>query len=302
MLSRLFSGGSPGARTEKKGGEFSRPTHAPLRGSNVTLPARPLVSVVMTSHDTAAHVEAAVQSILRQSWDHLELVVVDDASRDDSLARLKALCALDERMHVVPLPSNVGTYRAKNAGIRSARGDVLTFMDSDDTSHPARIEQQLELLRAPGVVASTCNYVRHSSDGDVIMNRGLRERRALISLMIKRGVIDDIGWFDSVRTSADDEFFERIRHVYGRGAVAHVDRALYFALSRKGSLSTTPGMAVDLSADGEGPSSPLSAVRQAYVQSYREWYARLESAGMRPYMPRTLLNRRPFPADPRLIR
>ena len=61
-------------------------------------------------------------------------------------------------------------------------------------------------------------------------------------------------------------------------------------------------MAVDLSADGEGPSSPLSAVRLAYVESYREWYARLESAGMRPYMPRTLLNRRPFPADPRLIR
>lgn len=228
--------------------------------------------------------------------------MVDDASEDDSLARLEVLENADDRLRVIPLETNVGTYRAKNVAIGSARGDVLTFMDSDDTSKPGRLEQQLDLLRGPGIVASTCNYVRHTRSGEILPNRGLPERRALISLMIKRQVIDDIGWFDSVRTSADDEFFERIRAVYGREAVAHVDRALYFALNREASLSTTPDMAVDLASLGEGDPSPLAAVRQSYVRSYREWYTRLESSGMRPYMPPSSSDRRPFPADPSLTR
>jgi hypothetical protein len=59
---------------------------------------------------------------------------------------------------------------------------------------------------------------------------------------------------------------------------------------------------VDLSTVyGAGP-SPLSAVRQAYVESYRKWYAQLEAVGMRPYMPHTITKQRPFPADPRLAR
>ncbi|GHD71451.1 hypothetical protein GCM10007164_17700 [Luteimonas padinae] len=282
---------------------FARSAHAPLAAQSAALGETPLVSVVMTCHDTERHLDDAVGSILRQSWKHLELIVVDDASQDGSLARLQALGAQDHRVRIIPLPGNVGTYRAKNTGIHSARGDILAFMDSDDTCHPERIVQQLELLRRPGIVASTCNYVRHTDTGDIILNRGLRERRALISLMIKREVIDDIGWFDSVRTSADDEFFERIRHVYGNDAVANVDQALYFALSREGSLSTSPGTAVDLSTTPlDGGPSPLSAARQAYVQSYLAWYRHLGAAGMRPYIPRTLAHGRPFPAAPCLTR
>lgn len=301
LLSRLVDGRGLGT-TALPDGNFARSIHAPLMAKPAAIIASPLVSVVMTCHNTERHVDDAVGSILGQSWKNLELIVVDDASRDGSLGRLQAITALDSRMRIIPLSSNVGTYRAKNIGISAARGSILTFMDSDDTSHPDRIGQQLDMLRRPGIIATTCNYVRHTSCGDVVMNRGLRERRALISLMIKREVIDDIGWFDSVRTSADDEFFERIRTVYGRDAVAHVDHALYFALSREDSLSTSPDLTVDLAGSGDGGPSPLSAVRQAYVQSYRDWHARLGSAGMRPYMPDISTGERPFPADPRLTR
>lgn len=301
-IARLRRAWSALTRPGATAGEFARPANAPLLAPAAELPERPLVSVIMTSYNTAAFVSEAVDSILRQSWQRLELIVVDDASEDDSLARLRALEKADDRLRVIPLDANVGTYRAKNVAIGSARGDVLTFMDSDDTSKPGRLEQQLEVLRGPGIVATTCNYVRHTRSGEILLNRGLPERRALISLMIKRQVIDDIGWFDSVRTSADDEFFERIRTVYGRAAVAHVDAALYFALKREASLSTTPDMTVDLATFCERDPSPLAAVRQSYVQSYREWYTRLASSGMRPYMPSTSTDRRAFPADSRLTR
>lgn len=299
----LFSGlvRGFGATTPLPDQKFARSIHAPLTATAATIAKAPLVSVVMTCHDTERHVDAAVDSILAQSWERLELIVVDDASTDGSLGRLRALAALDERVRIISLPSNIGTYRAKNIGLRSARGDVLTFMDSDDTSHPERIEQQLEPLRRRGITATTCNYFRHTSAGDLVLNRGLRERRALISLMVKRQVIDDIGWFDSVRTSADDEYFERIRLTYGRDAVAHVNKALYMALVRENSLSTTPDTGVRLDASANEGLAPLSDVRQAYVESYRDWYARLGSARMRPYMPDEFTPDRPFPADPRLI-
>ncbi|TWI02976.1 glycosyl transferase family 2 [Luteimonas cucumeris] len=301
MLGRLFGGrAAANIGSGSYDDTYSRRMDEPLQAAATALTETPLVSVVMTCHDTARYLDGAVGSILRQSWNRLELVVVDDASQDDSVERLHELGAADGRLRVIQLTSNVGTYRAKNIGIRSARGEVVTFMDSDDISHPERIEQQLDLLREPGVVATTCNYTRLTSSGEVVMNRGRRERRALISLMIKQKVIGDIGWFDSVRTSADDEFLERIRQVYGDHALANVDSALYFALNRENSLSTSAGAVVDISVDEHVQGSPLSAMRQAYVSSYRDWHARLKSEGMRPYMPHTLTDGRPFPADPRL--
>lgn len=299
-LARLIRGRVAGTVPGGHDGMFARRIDAPLLATTSTLPELPLVSVVMTCHDTLRYLDDAVASILGQTWRHLELIVVDDASQDGSLDRLHELASTDDRLRIIPLTTNTGTYRAKNIGMHNARGEVLTFMDSDDTSHHERIERQLRLLREPGLVATTCNYVRRTGDGEVVLNRGLRERQALISLMIKRAVVDDVGWFDSVRTSADDEFFERIRDVYGRKAHINLDNALYVALSREHSLSTSAGNAVDLWVNDSVGTSSLSSVRQAYVAAYREWHARTKAAGMRPYMPHTLASGRPFPAAPLL--
>lgn len=277
---------------------FHRPNSLALHAPAMRLPPQPLVSVIMTVFNSEPWLEAAVESVLQQDWEHLELVVVDDRSSDGSTKILGRLADHDQRVRPFLLDENVGTYRAKNIGMSISRGLLLTFMDSDDTISPDRISKQATLLLEQGLVATTCNYIRRTPMGKLIPMGGLTERQALISLMFKRAVLADIGWFDSVRTSADDEFFERLRHVYGRRAHGNVPMPLYQALHREQSLSTGPLAPVNLSpADGQ---SMLSEPRRAYIAAYRQWYSELEAAGRRPYIPFNIVAPRPFPVPAEL--
>lgn len=278
---------------------FDRPRNYPLQAPSAVLPEDPLVSVIMTCFNSAPWLEAAVASVLQQEeWKQLELVVVDDGSSDESKSTLNRLAAMDSRVRPFHLDRNVGTYRAKNIGMSISRGHLVTFMDSDDTISPDRIARQATLLLEDNLIATTCNYVRRTASGQSVPMGGLDERQALISLMFRRPVLADIGWFDSVRTSADDEFFERIRHVYGRPLHANVPLPLYQALHRKYSLSTDATAPVDLNAkDDHGM---LSEPRKAYVSAYRSWYQELDGRGRRPYIPYNIIHPRPFPVSPEL--
>lgn len=262
---------------------WTRRASDPLLAADAKLPDVPLVSVVMTVYNGSPWVESAMDSILQQSWSKIELIVVDDASTDSAPEIIRSVAARDGRVKFHRLSLNGGTYAAKNHGIDHAQGDVITFMDSDDYSEPARLGKQLELLRHPGQVASTCNYVRVDGAGRIVLNRGLEQRQALISLMIKRQVVDDIGWFDSVRIAADDEFFERLRHVYGRSAHTNVPEPLYRARIRAESLSSVSSSPVNLS----GPDSQaLSVERARYKQGHTAWREELTQRGLRPHIPR----------------
>jgi FkbM family methyltransferase len=254
-----------------------------------------LVSVVMTTHDSAAFVEAAARSILAQNHKRLELVVVDDASADGTVAILSRLQAEDPRVRVLRCYGNRGTYWAKNLGLMHARGKYATTQDSDDTSTPDRIERQLAALAgSPGALAATCNYVRVDAAGNVVLNRGLKERLGLITLLFDReAVLGSVGHFDSVRTSADAEFLERLRKRFGRAAIAHVDAPLYVARVRPDSLSAN---SVDLSA-GDGAKPFLSEARAKYASAYEAWHR----SDPEPRVPFPL-RRRPFEAPPSLLR
>lgn len=261
---------------------FERPADRVLQALTTPLPATPLVSVIMTVYNARPWLDAAIQSILGQSWASLELLVVDDCSSDGSREHIRSLARQDSRVRPVWMLDNSGTYLAKNAALRLVRGDVVTFMDSDDTCTQDRLERQLAALREEGVVATTCNYERRTPDGQLVLNRGLPARQALISLMVRRSVLDDVGGFDAVRHGADDEYFERIRAVYGRPAHRNVDATLYHALLRDGSLSNTPGSdyLIDLSQNGELPTA-----RGQYRERFLAWQSRLVAAGRHPYCP-----------------
>jgi glycosyltransferase involved in cell wall biosynthesis len=263
--------------------DYERPVGLELAAPCVPLSDSPLVSLVMTSFNSEEWLEKALRSALDQSWRKLEVILIDDASSDNSVEIALQLATTDTRLRVFRMSRNSGTYAARNAALVVFRGEVVTFMDSDDTSDPERVACQLALLRTPGLVATTCNFVRHTEEGKLVLNRGLPERQALVSLMIKRQVVLEVGGFHVARTSADDEYFERIRYVYGRQAHANVPKPLYKALYRDSSLSRTGPGALELSADESSPA--LSPERQAYVDAYRVWYVELARRGARPFMP-----------------
>jgi len=103
--------------------------------------AAPRVSVLMAVHNTAPFLEEACRSILEQSFRELELVALDDGSRDGSLALLRALAAEDPRLRVVSR-ENRGLIATRNELLQLARAPLVAWMDSDDRSPVDRIARQ----------------------------------------------------------------------------------------------------------------------------------------------------------------
>lgn len=271
-----------------------------VSAASVTYPGKPLISVVMTCYNTADYVRAAAESILAQTWENLELIAVDDCSTDQTRDVLEDLASRDRRMKVYCFGENRGTYWSKNFGISKASGVVVTFMDSDDISLPERIEKQFSALNQVGRVVSTCNHVRKTPDGETIAINGVVERVAYISQMVKREVFEEIGFFDTVRTSADDEFLRRIRITYGADAQVNVKQSLYVALLRDGSLTSDPENAINFVQDRNAGQSFLSPQRRHYAAMCDRWHKFLVEKGRRPFVPFPVV-RRPFPVYGKLV-
>lgn len=96
----------------------------------------PLLSVVMPVYNAEEYVVSAVKSVLEQTYKNIELICVNDCSKDNSLKLLCDLSILDSRVIVVDSPVNVGAGEARNIGISQTRGEYITFIDSDDTIEP----------------------------------------------------------------------------------------------------------------------------------------------------------------------
>ena len=103
------------------------------------------ISVIMPVYNAEPYLEAAVRSVLLQTFDDLELIGVDDCSSDGSFALLERLAAADARLKPIRLPRNVGAGEARNAGLDAASGDYVTFIDADDAIEPDLYEKAFAL-------------------------------------------------------------------------------------------------------------------------------------------------------------
>jgi glycosyltransferase involved in cell wall biosynthesis len=113
----------------------------------------PRVSVLIGAYDNAATLAVAIDSILAQTVSDLELLVIDDGSRDETPAVISAAEARDPRVRSLTMERNVGISRSLNAGLQAARAPVVAVQDADDHSAPQRLQRQLELLDARPEVA-----------------------------------------------------------------------------------------------------------------------------------------------------
>ena len=102
----------------------------------------PRVSVVIPSYNHARFIGEAIDSVLAQTMPSLELIVIDDGSRDDSVNVATAKAAEDDRVRVIR-QENAGSHAAINRGLRKARGEWLAILNSDDVWEPERLEQML---------------------------------------------------------------------------------------------------------------------------------------------------------------
>lgn len=118
--------------------------------TGTTIPARPFcpVSVVIPCFRCAATIDRAVESVAAQSLLPAELILVDDASNDDTLSALRRLQDRygAEWVKIINLSENSGAGTARNTGWDAARSDYIAFLDADDAWHPKKLELQLHLM------------------------------------------------------------------------------------------------------------------------------------------------------------
>lgn len=227
----------------------------------------PLVSVLMTTHNSEEFLDTAMRSVLEQTYADLELIVVDDCSTDGTREKLAAWAEYDKRVVVLHNKHNVGTYGSKNLGLLKARGKFITCHDSDDWSHPQKIAFQVMRLRKTKAMACYSRWVRIDERGFFEAKRwGQVAHSNPSSLLYHRSVIDTIGFYDTVRTGADTEFHHRIVNRFGAASVFETPSTMAFGRSHSDSLTRSSLLGFD-----EYGASPY---RQAYWMAWGEWHLR----------------------------
>ena len=116
-----------------------------------------LISIIVPVYNTGAYLRRCVQSVLRQTYPHMELLLIDDGSQDGSAAICEELCRGDMRVRFLPR-AHAGVSAARNIGIDESRGSYLFFLDSDDIIHPRLLEALLHLCEATGAPLATEVY------------------------------------------------------------------------------------------------------------------------------------------------
>ncbi|OWJ64992.1 glycosyltransferase family 2 protein [Inquilinus limosus] len=192
----------------------------------------PQVSVIIPTYNRAQTIEAAVRSVLQQTFQDFELLVVDDASTDDTVARLSRID--DPRLSVVRAPSNGGGARARNLGLERATAPLVAFQDSDDFWLPTKLASQVERLQAagPAAVATFCNFIYLSGARAAVLPVAVEVppaevgrtlfRRNLIStqtLLARRSELEAIGGFDPAMPRFQD--WELCIRLAQRGELHH---------------------------------------------------------------------------------
>ena len=120
----------------------------------------PLVSVIVPVYKVEDYLDACVQSLIQQTYPHLEIILVDDGSPDQCGVMCDAHAARDPRIRVIH-KNNTGVAKARNAGLEEATGDLLFFVDSDDTLEQDAISILVdEMYEAKAdMVCGTCNKI-----------------------------------------------------------------------------------------------------------------------------------------------
>ena len=231
----------------------------------------PIVSVVMTSfRPSRDELETSVRSILRQTVQELELIIVDDASGPEYRDLFKEVAGWDSRIRIETMPENVGTYVCRNRGLMLAEGVFYTGQDDDDWSHPQRIEHQLrEMIDATETVACRVDAVRCAENlGRVFLGYSYRSGNAS-SLMVRTNLMRDLGGFIPVRKAADTELARRIEIATGREVVT-IDKPLTVVRILSDSLSRS-----DFSAGWSHPT------RDSFKSAYSLWHSNSDSSELR---------------------
>lgn len=123
-----------------------------------------LVSIIMPSYNTAPYIAESIQSILDQTYENWELIIVDDCSTDDTDSVVSPYLS-DSRIKYLKNERNSGAAVSRNKALREAKGKWIAFLDSDDLWLPNKLQKQISFMEKNGYSFSYTNYEEIDVDG-----------------------------------------------------------------------------------------------------------------------------------------
>ena len=178
----------------------------------------PRVSIVIPTYNRADLVRQAVASVIAQSWQDWELIVVDDGSNDETVAALEALG--EQRLRVLAEPHCGHVARLRNIGAKAARGEYLAFLDADDVWLPQKLELQLRALAGrPGCWSYAAHELINSEGRRTPLRAGRFEAvsgritsellmgatgATVITWLVPRILFENLGGFDENLSLRED--------------------------------------------------------------------------------------------------
>lgn len=118
----------------------------------------PVVSVVMPAYNAGRTLAEAVDSVLAQTFQNWELILLDDGSRDGTASIARSYTRADPRIRYEANPGNLGAAASRNRGVSLARGSWIAFLDSDDVWRPEKLARQLKLAEQTGAQLLYTSY------------------------------------------------------------------------------------------------------------------------------------------------
>lgn len=123
------------------------------------------VSIITPSYNSARFIAETIESVLAQTYQEWEMIIVDDCSTDDSVEIIEKYQSMDSRIRLVRLEINSGPAIARNRAIEEARGRYIAFLDSDDIWFPHKLEKQTLFMEEKDAVLSYAGYQKINENG-----------------------------------------------------------------------------------------------------------------------------------------
>lgn len=188
----------------------------------------PLISCIIPTHNRALKLKTAADSVLSQTYQNIELLIVDDQSKDNTKEVVELMAQKDNRIKYLLNPTK-GANNARNYGITNAKGEYIAFLDDDDSWVETKLEKQLNVFKGLGSEYGVvyCTFARKSTKGNVkrthpsrfsiikngnILNRLLKRNFiSTCALFVKAEVFQKSGMFSPKYKSFQDwELLTRI--------------------------------------------------------------------------------------------